>query len=238
MEYLPGSDYETWKTRLARGVVQLEIASAVGQWLAFVHAAFARLANARTVFDTGPAFFALRLEPYLIATARVHRDLAPILEELANRTAQTRLTVVHGDVSPKNILIGPNGPVFLDAECAWFGDPAFDLAFCLNHLLLKMVWIPRSAAQLLEAFDALSVSYLGGVDWESPNTLDERAARLLPAMLLARIDGKSPVEYIVEEKQKNLVRDAARLMLRSEVARLADVRAAWVEHGMASQALQ
>jgi hypothetical protein len=92
--------------------------------------------------------------------------------------------------------------------------------------------------QLLEAFDALSVSYLGGVDWESPNTLDERAARLLPAMLLARIDGKSPVEYIVEEKQKNLVRDAARLMLRSEVARLADVRAAWVEHGMASQALQ
>ena len=45
--------------------------------------------------------------------------------------------LVHGDVSPKNILVGPAGPVFLDAECAWYGDPAFDLAFCLNHLLLK-----------------------------------------------------------------------------------------------------
>jgi len=44
---------------------------------------------------------------------------------------------VHGDVSPKNILVGPKGPVLLDAECAWFGEPAFDLAFCLNHLLLK-----------------------------------------------------------------------------------------------------
>ena len=148
MEYLPPSDYEPWKTRLARGVVQSDIATAVGQWLAFVHAAFARLALARTVFDSGPAFFALRLEPYLIATARVHRDLGPTLEWLADRTARTQVTVVHGDISPKNILIGPNGPVFLDAECAWFGDPAFDLAFCLNHLLLKTVWIPEAASML------------------------------------------------------------------------------------------
>ena len=36
------------------------------------------------------------------------------------------------------------GPVFLDAECAWFGDPAFDLAFCLNHLLLKTLWVPSA----------------------------------------------------------------------------------------------
>ena len=238
MEYLPPSDYEPWKTRLARGVVELEIASAVGQWLAFVHAAFARMAAARTIFDTGPAFFALRLEPYLIATAQVHRDLAPILDWLADRTARTRLTVVHGDISPKNILIGPNGPVFLDAECAWFGDPAFDLAFCLNHLLLKTVWIPVAAPRLFEAFDRLSVAYLGGVDWEPPEELDARAARLLPALLLARIDGKSPVEYIVDEKKKELVRDGARLMLRSELARLADVRAAWIERCAKSQVPQ
>jgi aminoglycoside phosphotransferase (APT) family kinase protein len=206
--------------------------------MAFIHAAFARLATAPTIFDTGPAFFALRLEPYLIATARVHRDLAPTLEWLADRTARTRLTVVHGDISPKNILIGPNGPVFLDAECAWFGDPAFDLAFCLNHLLLKTVWIPEAGSRLLEAFDRLSISYLGGVDWEPPEALDERAARLLPALLLARIDGKSPVEYIVEEKRKNLVRDTARRMLLSEPARLADVRATWIEQYAKSQVLR
>ena len=131
-------------------------------------------------FDTGPAFHALRLEPYLLATARVHRDLAPTLESLAERTATTKLTVVHGDVSPKNILLGPRGPVFLDAECAWFGDPAFDLAFCLNHLLLKTVWVPSAASRLLESFDALSRAYLAGVDWEPPAALNGRTATCCP----------------------------------------------------------
>ena len=65
-------------------------------------------------------------------------------------------TVVHGDISPKNILLGARGPVFLDAECAWFGDPAFDLAFCLNHLLLKTLWVPSAERELLASFDALT----------------------------------------------------------------------------------
>ena len=68
---------------------------------------------------------------------------------LSRLTLATKLTLVHGDVSPKNILIGPDGPIFLDAECAWYGDPAFDLAFCLNHMLLKCLWTPRAAARFL-----------------------------------------------------------------------------------------
>ena len=77
-----------------------------------------------------------------ICYGAAHADLA----DGAARSPADRdhgAALVHGDVSPKNILIGPNGPVFLDAECAWFGDPAFDLAFCLNHLLLKCLWSPR-----------------------------------------------------------------------------------------------
>jgi aminoglycoside phosphotransferase (APT) family kinase protein len=67
----------------------------------------------------------------------VHPDLAAPLYELVVTARANKCALVHGDVSPKNILVGPNGPVFLDAECAWWGDPAFDLAFCLNHLLLS-----------------------------------------------------------------------------------------------------
>src|SRR5437016_3999625 len=117
-----------------------------------------------------------------------------------------KLALVHGDVSPKNILVGRRGPVFLDAECAWFGDPAFDLAFCLNHLLLKCLWTPPSAHDFLSAFNSLSESYLAMVTWEPPAAVERRAARLLPGLFLARIDGKSPVEYITEESAKNRVR--------------------------------
>ena len=116
------------------------------------------------------------------------------------------MALVHGDVSPKNILVGPDGPVFLDAECAWYGDPAFDLAFCLNHLLLKCVWVPSAKEKLLQCFSVLSSSYLQRF---SSGNLEERTASLLPALLLARVDGKSPVEYL-DEAQRSFVRERAR----------------------------
>jgi hypothetical protein len=142
-------------------------------------------------------------------------------------TSATKKTLVHGDISPKNILVGPNGPVFLDAECAWYGDPAFDLAFCLNHLLLKCVWLPQWQARFLESFDALAASYLGDITWESRADIEERTAHLLPGLLLGRIDGKSPVEYITTETGRNQVRRVARDLLLHPVDNLAAVRAAW-----------
>jgi aminoglycoside phosphotransferase (APT) family kinase protein len=110
--------------------------------------------------------------------------------------------LVHGDFSPKNLLIGPAGPVILDAECAWYGDPAFDLAFVLNHLLLKGVWRPQWRARYVTAFAALADAYLGHVRWEPRDAVEARTAALLPGLMLARIDGKSPVEYLTTEREK------------------------------------
>jgi enolase len=227
MEYLPPDRHELWKAQLARGCVIPETAATVGRALAFIHAAFAKSLASAVEFDTGASFHALRIEPYLLATARVHPDLAPALEALAERTERTKRTVVHGDVSPKNILLGARGPVFLDAECAWFGDPAFDLAFCLNHLLLKTLWVPSVERELLASFDAMTEAYLRGVDWEPAAALERRAAQLLPALFLARIDGKSPVEYLTDEASKDMVRRAARSILLQPVDRLGDIRQAW-----------
>jgi hypothetical protein len=114
--------------------------------------------------------------------------------------------------------------VFLDAECAWYGDPAFDLAFCLNHLLLKCLWVPRAKGEFLACFDALSGAYLEGVPFEG---VEARAASLLPALLLARVDGKSPVEYLTDEAQKRTVRQVAGALLESPVPTLPGVREAW-----------
>lgn len=225
MEYLPG--LPVWKAELHAGRANPEFAADVGRKLAAIHDATARRADIAAAFATDASFHALRLEPYLLAAGRVHPSLRENLEKLVESTSKTRLALVHGDVSPKNILVGPRGAVFLDAECAWYGDPAFDLAFCLNHLLLKGLWAPEFKARYLECFDALASAYLAGVDWEPVAQVEQRAASLLPGLMLARVDGKSPVEYLSLESDRTLVRDIAQRFLQSAPSALSAIRLAW-----------
>lgn len=233
MSFLPPDRYRLWKRALLEGDADQGVAAAVGARLHRIHAATARRGDIAARFPTDAIFHDIRLEPYLLATARVHPALAAALGRLARRTATTKLVLVHGDVSPKNILLGPDGPVFLDAECAWFGDPAFDLAFCLNHLLLKCLWLPRAAPSFLDCYAALAGSYLGGELWESRGQLEARAAALLPALFLARVDGKSPVEYVTAAADKERVRRVASLFLQAPVETLDAIREAWaVELGL------
>jgi 5-methylthioribose kinase len=227
MEYLPPENHPVWKRQLLDGRVEPATAAAVGRVLAALHLASSRDAAVERAFDTGANFHALRLEPYLLATARVHPALAPALESLAERTAGTRLALVHGDVSPKNILVGPQGPVFLDAECAWYGDPAFDIAFCLNHLLLKCLVRPDEREALRRSFEAFVDAYFGVARFEARVGLESRAASLLPGLFLARVDGKSPVEYLTDERDRELVRRVAAPMILRSPAALAEVLGRW-----------
>jgi aminoglycoside phosphotransferase (APT) family kinase protein len=227
MAYLSPADHPVWKRQLLGGHVETETAAAVARVLALLHRASSRDAAVASAFDTGASFHALRLEPYLLATARVHPALAAALEALVDRTAGTRLALVHGDVSPKNILVGPRGPVFLDAECAWYGDPAFDVAFCLNHLLLKCLVRPVERNALRSAFEAFVAAYFRAADFEPRDALEARAASLLPGLLLARVDGKSPVEYLHDERDRERVRRIAAPMILRAPERLADVLERW-----------
>jgi aminoglycoside phosphotransferase (APT) family kinase protein len=225
MQYLPR--HALWKQQLRDGRAELGTARAVGRTLARIHAHAAARPELEADFRSQAIFFDIRLEPYLLATALRHADLADRLQALVRQTQANPRTLVHGDVSPKNILVDGEGPVFLDAECAVWGDPAFDLAFCLNHLLLKCLWNTASAAAYLQCFDALAAAYLGGVDWEPAVVLERRAAHLLPGLLLARVDGKSPVEYLGDETQRDTVRRVARTLLLYPMDRLGDVALAW-----------
>jgi len=229
MQFLPPDRYALWKTQLRDGDADPAFAAQVATSLVRIHAATASDGAVAADFPTDRIFYDIRLEPYLVATARAHPDLAAQLNALVTATQANKRALVHGDVSPKNILRGPNGPVFLDAECAWWGDPAFDLAFCLNHLLLKCLWTPSATAGFLACFDALTMAYLAGVAWESPVELEARAAHLLPGLFLARVDGKSPVEYITTEPDKDRVRRIARALLAHPVDALDNVRQAWTK---------
>jgi aminoglycoside phosphotransferase (APT) family kinase protein len=225
MEYLPAEKHPVWKSELAAGRISTEFAAQVGEALAHIHGATAGSEAVAQAFAHDAQFLALRLEPYLLFTATQHPDLAGRIAALANNVARSRIALMQGDISPKNILVGPEGPVFLDAETACYGDPAFDLAFCLNHLLLKQVWRPEHRDAYAAAFDALKDAYLEAVDWEDADDIDARTAALLPALLLARVDGKSPVEYLTDEADKEFVRSRARALLKREHLRLEDVLA-------------
>lgn len=224
MEYLAPERHPVWKAQLRDGIIDPEVAAEVARRIATVHRATAGDSAVAQRFATDAIFHSIRLEPYLLATARRHPDCADALARLAETTAANKRALVHGDVSPKNILVADNlgrtpnqaeaktgvrpsgGPILLDAECAWYGDPAFDLAFCLNHMLLKCLWRPQWREPYLACFDSLARSYLAMVDWEPTDQIEARAAHLLPGLFLGRVDGKSPAEYVTDERDRERVR--------------------------------
>lgn len=201
MEYL-GEGFENWKVRLLRGEARVEDARRAGETLALIHRATRNDPDVARQFDTLPLFFQLRIEPYLLATATRHPALAEAIEAEATRLGAARECLVHGDFSPKNMLVSEERFAVLDCETAWFGDPAFDLAFVLNHLHLKALRAPEKLSEFAGLIDVLTTTYfkVTGADGDR----DRRTARLLLMLLLARVDGKSPVEYLTPAKQDHV----------------------------------
>jgi len=210
MEYLAGEGVYLWKAALLAGRMPRGEAAQVADVLGRIHAHSARPGFDAAAFRNRDDFRAIRLEPYLTRTATRHPDLASALSALTERLFAADIALVHGDISPKNILIRDGAPVILDAECATMGDPVFDVAFCLNHLVLKAIHLPAMAESYhSEAIDFWR-SYARHVTWEAPADLEARLLRLLPALMLARVDGASPVEYLAAA-----ARDRVRVLARA-----------------------
>ena len=196
MEYV--GDMPNWKTSLLAGDINESTARLAGTVLGRLHAASWLDDDARSRFDTLANFHALRIEPYLLTTAIRIPEAAGILRAEAARLGETKLALVHGDYSPKNLLTGPQRLIVLDAECAWFGDPAFDTAFVLTHLHLKALLHPHATA-LAPAFWSAYTTACG-------HDLEQRTVRLLLCLLLARVHGKSPVEYLTDAQRGYITR--------------------------------
>lgn len=229
MEYFDANEFTVWKALLLAGQTDALIAGRVASTLARLHAATAANQSMAREFANAVAFETLRIEPYFGEVARLHTDLALPLARLAQRTRQTSLALIHGDVSPKNILVNAQRVVFLDAECATYGDPAFDLAFCLTHLLLKATHRSERAHDYAVCFRRLATDYLSEVTWESPMDLEVRAATLLPAIALGRVDGKSPAEYLVSDKVRQRVRVLSRRFICDQPESLGQLLDSWLQ---------
>ena len=227
IEFL-GPQFRNWKAQLLAGDIDAQVATQVGDVLGRIHSTTADRSDVARRFSTDDTFYAIRLEPYLVESSRRHPQLAEQLLALVTRTARTKRVLVHGDMSPKNILAGPHGPVLIDAECAWFGDPAFDVAFCLNHFLLKALHLPQHADSLMACFSRMTRAYFAHVEWEPKGELEARVASLLPGLTLARVDGKSPVEYLAAA-ERDRVRALAITLLQRSPTSLEAIAASWGE---------
>jgi aminoglycoside phosphotransferase (APT) family kinase protein len=214
---------------LREGQIDPAFAGEVGAAIAKVHSGTAARPDIRERFGSERNFRDLRVRPYFEASGLKNPELRDRLHAIGESCVQHAIALVHGDVSPKNILCGPRGPVFLDAECAVYADPAFDPAFCLTHLLLKCVWRPQHAARLHASFRELWLRYAGGADWEGVDGLERRVSPLVCALLLARVDGKSPVEYL-GEIERAAVRAFSRRSLLAGPFSLEELLQQWDRH--------
>jgi aminoglycoside phosphotransferase (APT) family kinase protein len=222
MEFLEGDDVYLWKDALLNESPIRGEAAKVGELLGRIHAESASPNFDASAFDNLTDFLALRIDPYLDFTARRHPDLKDAFSRTVKWLRASSQVLVHGDVSPKNILFRDHGPVLLDAECATMGDASFDPSFCMNHLILKAIHRPASARQYLDQVNRLWDAYSAQVDWESVVDLERRICQLLPCLMLARIDGKSPVEYLAESDRAQ-VRRIARFYIAHPVNRIQDL---------------
>jgi 5-methylthioribose kinase len=180
----------TWKERLFSGDVDLAVAASLGELLATWHRG-----TSDVEFDEWDSFEQLRIDPYYRETARRHPELATTILGYADAMHERRACLIHGDFSPKNILVGDPGLWVIDLEVAHRGDPAFDVAFLLNHLLLKAIALPAARDALLGGAARFDASYRASLPpFAAPSP--EYVLGHVACLMLARVDGKSPAEYL------------------------------------------
>jgi 5-methylthioribose kinase len=190
--------WRNWKELLLAGEIDGEVGARLGGLLAIVHSRTAGDDAVLGSFDDVEAFEQLRVDPYhrtvMRRWPRLERPVGMVVEEMLDR----RLCLVHGDFSPKNVLVGDAGALWLiDFEVAHAGDPAFDLGFMLNHLMLKAIHQPAGFERYEHAAASFWAAYRAGVG--GALTPDPAYVVLhTSCLMLARVDGKSPAEYLTE----------------------------------------
>jgi 5-methylthioribose kinase len=209
-----------WKSSLLAGEVDLAVAQQAGRLLGRIISASRRDARLRERFRDRTVFNQLRIDPYYRTTAARHPDVARAIQELIADSWKIQTALVHGDYSPKNMLVQNHNIFLIDFEVIHWGDPAFDAGFLLNHLFLKALYQPQYAPRYLTAAREFWRALRDELASEPWSAFEALTLRHLGGLMLARIDGKSPVEYIGNPGTKAVVRQAAKRILFEGPTRL------------------
>lgn len=206
--------HENWKAMLLAGRLELHHVDAFAQLLADIHTrSSARLAEIAHDFDDRTYFESLRIEPYYLYAAEQVPAAGRFLSEVVESTRANRHCLVHGDFSPKNVLVHSDRLVILDHEVAHFGDPAFDIGFSMTHLLSKAHHVLEHRNRFADAasrYWSVYSAQIGSQSWAVE--LDRRAVSSTLGCLIARVAGRSRLEYLTENERERQQAVVLRLM--------------------------
>ncbi len=210
-----------WKSLLLHGDADPAVGAALGQLLARWHVYFSHQPQMLQQIDSPEAFDQLRIDPFYRTTAARIPLVADEVNRLISDMADRQVTLVHGDYSPKNVLVDPRSastPVVLDFEVTHRGDPAFDVAFMVSHLVLKAIHRPTASASLINVAETFLHSYRSGVREVSWRPEPSHLHRHLGALLLSRTDGKSRAEYLDEPQRETARRLGLQILLNDQAS--------------------
>lgn len=218
MEHAP-VDWGDWKTELLAGDPDLEVAAGLGRMIGSVHTATSEQMWSLPPDDGAAGFLGLRIEPFHYAVAERAPDYAEAVEGVADRILSTRRCLVHGDFSPKNVLVAPRTSErprrfwLIDDEVGHRGDPTFDVAFFLSHFALKRI---RAGHDRRAQFDRAGHLFVEAYE-ETGIALDDKdLSEQIGCLMLSRVIGRSRVKYLTEEQQERAFRVGGALLTMAE----------------------
>jgi 5-methylthioribose kinase len=226
--------HTVWKKELLAGRIRPDVAERLAEYLAAIHRGTHANAAIARQFDDRQVFVELRVDPFYRHVARVHPRVAGAIDALVDEMWRTRVCLVHADYSPKNVLLVDSEQhgasiTLVDFETAHYGDPAFDLGFFLSHLMLKAVRAGSGADAYLrlaqtfwERYSTANADLVNEAGFERAD-LERRVVAHLAGCSLARVDGTSPVDYLPQSSQRELVRSVCLRVLTEKTQQLAAV---------------
>ncbi len=199
-----------WFSSLERNGREAEVLVICGRLLGTLHCESWLDPGIARALDDRALFEELRVDPYYRTLAEVHPELRPTVGRLIESLAEHRLSLVHADFSPNNLLVFSEGLMMVDFETGHYGDPAFDLGFFLSHLVLKACYNFPNHAAYLGLSETFSAAYRATLAPKIPPHelagLWRRGVQNFAACAWARLDAKSPVEYLTDPRRRDQMR--------------------------------